>query len=176
LKVLGGIQDFPTETESLYLVARSINSFMPVHTANLTETGLLRAGKQIEGARIALLGWAFIPNTGDSRNTPSKVFFDHVTSRGATVSVHDPYVKEEPGISISGDVEPVLKGADAVVIFTGHSLYKSLQPARCRKITGARHPVIVDGRNIIDPDAFIRDGWIYLGIGRGDLNNHPVID
>jgi UDP-N-acetyl-D-mannosaminuronic acid dehydrogenase len=36
------------------------------------------------------------------------------------------------------------------------------------------HPVIVDGRNIIDPDAFIREGWVYKGIGRGDKNSHDI--
>jgi UDP-N-acetyl-D-mannosaminuronic acid dehydrogenase len=175
LNVLGGVPDFPRGKESLYLLARSINDFMPLHMANLAEAGLERAGKRMEGSRIALLGWAFIANSGDARNTPSEVFWQTVTSRGAEVAAHDPYVDEMSRIKIHRDLNEVLPGADAIVIFTDHAQYRSLQPAECRKIVGSGHPVIIDGRNILDPDAFIREGWIYKGIGRGDKNNHPII-
>jgi UDP-N-acetyl-D-mannosaminuronic acid dehydrogenase len=43
-------------------------------------------------------------------------------------------------------------------------------------MTGSKHPVIVDGRNILDPDQFICSGFIYKGIGRGDKNRHPVCE
>ena len=175
LKVLGGVPDFPDGSESLYLLARSINDFMPLHMVHLAEAGLARAGKRMEDSRIALLGWAFIANSGDARNTPSEVFWQNVTARGAEIAVHDPFVDEVPGITIHRDLDTVLTGSDAVVVFTGHTRYRSLQPAACRMVTGAGHPVIVDGRNIIDPDSFIREGWIYKGIGRGDKNNHHII-
>jgi len=41
-------------------------------------------------------------------------------------------------------------------------------------LSGRYMPVIIDGRNMIDPDIFIKDGWIYQGIGRGDKNSHPL--
>jgi UDP-N-acetyl-D-mannosaminuronic acid dehydrogenase len=68
-----------------------------------------------------------------------------------------------------------MKGADAIVIFAGHHHYKKLDPVKIRKLSGKTHPVIIDGRNIIDPDSFINHGFIYKGIGRGDKNSHQII-
>ena len=79
-----------------------------------------------------------------------------------------------PGVPISRDLEEVLDGADAVVLFTAHDEYRHLDPVAARVTSGREHPVIVDGRNLVDPDPFIRAGWIYKGIGRGDRNEHPV--
>ena len=173
-QVLGAVPDYPPGRESLYLLARSINDFMPVHMANLAEAGLTRAGRTMGGSRIALLGWSFIANSGDWRNTPSAVFLETVITRGGDVLVHDPFVTGVPGVDVRQELSSVLKGADAVAIFTGHTQYRSLDPVRCLALTGSRHPVIVDGRNIIDPDIFIREGWIYKGIGRGDKNGHEI--
>lgn len=172
----GTLPDYPGGIESLFLLARSINDFMPVHMANLAEAGLARAGKAMKESRIALLGWAFIADSGDWRNTPSAVFRDAVMSRGAEVIVHDPYVSGVHGVDLRLDLSSVLKGSDAVAVFTGHTAYRSLDPVRCRELSGYSHPVIIDGRNSIDPDAFIREGWIYKGIGRGDKNGHAIRD
>jgi len=49
-----------------------------------------------------------------------------------------------------------------------------LNPADVKMMCGNIHPVIVDGRNMIDPDAFVSAGFVYKGIGRGDRNNHQV--
>ena len=49
-------------------------------------------------------------------------------------------------------------------------------PAEIRQLCGYERPAIIDGRNIIDPGAFIATGFIYKGIGRGDKNNHPIAD
>ncbi len=174
LRVMGAALDYPAGTESLFILARGINDFMPVHMANLTEAGLARAGKTMRGSRVALLGWAFIADSGDWRNTPSAIFRDEVIGRGAEVIVHDPYVTGVPGVDIGQDLSSVLAGADAVALFTAHSAYRSLDPARERDRAGTAHPVIIDGRNVVDPDAFIREGWIYKGIGRGDRNNHAI--
>ncbi len=67
-----------------------------------------------------------------------------------------------------------LKGASVVAILTGHSQYQALKPRKIKKLTGLQHPVIVDGKNVIDPDAFINEGFVYLGIGRGDKNYHDI--
>ncbi|NLX49513.1 MAG: nucleotide sugar dehydrogenase [Methanospirillum sp.] len=168
------ILDFPDDLMSLYVVARRINEFMPSHMARLTSDGLARTGRRLDGARIALLGWAFIGNSDDARNPPAEPFRDLVIASGAEVRVHDPHVHSYPGVPISRDLDGVFEGADAVVIFTSHDEYRSLDPVRTRHLSGHEHPVIVDGRNMVDPDAFIGVGWIYKGIGRGDRNEHPV--
>jgi UDP-N-acetyl-D-mannosaminuronic acid dehydrogenase len=164
-----GLLDYPKEKESLFTLARAINDFMPVHMAHLTRQGLSRAGKGVKGSRIALLGWAFIANSDDARNTPSEVYRDIMREEEATIAIHDPYVESD---GIEKDLSTVLKGADAVATFTGHSDYTSLDPIT--SVVKRPLPVIIDGRNMVDPDRFIQAGWIFKGIGRGDKNSHPI--
>lgn len=172
---MAGTLDFPDNAESLYVVARKINDFMPQHMYNLTVEALSRVGKKIEDSKVAILGWAFINNSDDTRNTPSEPYYLKIIEQGAQVSIHDPYVNESSAIKITQDIEEALRDAMAVVIFTGHKQYFSLKPGKIRKLTGLPHPVIIDGRNVIDPDAFIKEGFIYKGIGRGDKNNHEIL-
>jgi len=173
-QVLGGDLWYPHGEESIFGVARKINEFMPRHMVHLTVEGLGRAGKSPEGANVALLGWAFIQNSDDTRNTPAEPYLAAMEEAGATVRVHDPFVDNYLGIEVSHDLDATLAGADAVVIFTGHHHYLALDPARVKELSGREHPVIVDGRNVVDPDAFIRAGFIYKGIGRGDKNSHLI--
>ena len=173
-QVLGGNLWYPHGAESIFGVARTINEFMPRHMVYLTIEGLARAGKSPEGATVAILGWAFIQNSDDTRNTPAEPYLAAMEEAGATVRVHDPFVDDYPGVEVSRDLDETLAGADAVVIFTAHHHYASLDPARVKELSGREHPVLVDGRNVVDPDAFIRAGFIYKGIGRGDKNSHPV--
>lgn len=174
VKVASRPLDYPEGKDSLFVLARTVNDFMPSHMYRLTAEGLARVGKQPHGARIALLGWAFLNNSDDARNTPSEDFRDRMVAAGATVSVHDPWVAEYPGVALGTDIERVITGADAIVIFTGHHEYRTLSPARVKRLSGTAHPVIVDGRNLIDPGSYIAMGYVYKGIGRGDLNNHEI--
>ncbi|WOF15382.1 nucleotide sugar dehydrogenase [Methanoplanus sp. FWC-SCC4] len=168
--------DYPAGRESLFVLARGINDFMPQHMLNLTKDALLGAGKSLSGANIALLGWAFINDSDDARNGPSEVFRDLCIKEGADVRVHDPWVLDYPGVSISQDINEVLKNSDAVVIFTGHREYFDLNPDFVRDLCGAEVPVVVDGRNVIDPDLWIEKGFLYKGIGRGDKNQGFCLD
>jgi UDP-N-acetyl-D-mannosaminuronic acid dehydrogenase len=176
VQVLGkGTLDYPANEPSLYVLARHINDFMPTHMFRLTMDALKRAGRSPKGAKVALLGWAFLSNSDDTRNTPSEPFRDLLLKEGALVSVHDPYVAEYPGVPIVPFVEEALEGADAIVIFAGHHQYHTLDPKVLKNLSGKKHPVLVDGRNFVDPDAYIREGFVYKGIGRGDKNGHAII-
>lgn len=157
--------------QSLFTLARHINDFMPRHMMNLTSDGLKAAGKSLYGSRIALLGWAFIRNSDDSRNTPSEFFYTLCQEKGAIIAIHDPYVEKYPGVEILSDLSTVLHNTDAIAIFTGHGCYEDLNPAKVRELCGSEHPVIIDGRNIVNPDRFIAEGFVYRGIGRGDKNH-----
>ena len=128
VQVLGGELDFP------YTLARGINDFMPGHMLRLTESALREVGKSLKGSKIALLGWAFINDSDDARNTPAEPFRDAALAAGAKVRVHDPWVDPvtspdaPPGLS--RDIEGVLAGADAVVVFAGHKEYRGMVPAQ----------------------------------------------
>ena len=171
-----GTLDYPANEPSLYVLARHINDFMPIHMFRLTKDALQRSGVTLKGAKVALLGWAFLSNSDDTRNTPAEPYRDLLVHEGAIVLVHDPYVVDYPGVSIVPFVEEALQDADAVVIFAGHHQYRTLNPKVLRQLSGKKHPVIIDGRNMIDPDAYIREGFVYKGIGRGDKNGHAIVE
>ena len=166
--------DYPAGEPSLYVLARRINDFMPTHMFRLTMDALKRAGVPMKGAKVAMLGWAFLSNSDDTRNTPSEPYRDLLLKAGALVSVHDPYVADYTGVPIVPFVEEALEGADAIVIFAGHHQYHTLDPKVLKNLSGKKHPVIIDGRNLVDPDAYICEGFVYKGIGRGDRNSHPI--
>ena len=147
---------------------------MPAHMFHLTMEALRRIGKGAEGSKAAILGWAFINDSDDARNTPSEAYRDLLIGAGFEVAVHDPHVMDYPGVNVSRDISSVLGGADIVAIMTGHSDYFNLDPAQVKDLTGQNHPVIVDGRNVVRPDEFIDAGFIYKGIGRGDKNGHDI--
>jgi len=175
-KVLGKeLLDYPKDEPSLFIVARHINDFMPKHMHRLTLDALARVGCPVNGAKVTILGWAFLSNTDDARNTPSEPFRNDLIHDGARVSVHDPYVTEYAGVPIKSDIDEAIQGADAIVIFAGHHQYRLLDAAHIKMLTGKKHPVIVDGRNLVDPDQFIANGFVYKGIGRGDRNGHEII-
>ena len=177
VQVLGkDLLDYPVGEPSLYVLARRINDFMPTHMFRLTNDALKRAGRPLKGANVAILGWAFLANSDDTRNTPSEPYRDNLIQGGATVAVHDPHVLEYPDVPILQNLDDTMKGADAIVIFAGHHQYKNLDPNHIRALSGRSHPVIIDGRNMIDPDLFIKHGFIYKGIGRGDKNMHKIFD
>ncbi len=169
-----GTLDYPANEPSLYVLARHINDFMPTHMFRLTKDALQRAGVPLKCAKVALLGWAFLSNSDDTRNTPSEPYRDLLVHEGAIVSVHDPYVADYPGVPIVSFVEEAVEGADAIVIFAGHNLYKGLDAPYLKNLSGKKHPVIIDGRNMVDPDVYIKIGYIYKGIGRGDKNGHAI--
>ena len=165
--------DFPDEP-SLYVTARHINDFMPEHMYNLTVAALERINKNIANSKVAILGWAFLNDSDDARNTPAEPYRELLIDAGAEVRVHDPHVLQYPGVEISQDMDAVLDGVDAVVVFAGHRQYYSLEPQQLQELSGQTHLVIVDGRNVMEPDAFIDAGFVYKGIGRGDKNGHEV--
>jgi UDP-N-acetyl-D-mannosaminuronic acid dehydrogenase len=173
--VSGRTLDYPLIDSSLFVRARAVNDFMPQHMYHLTVAGLARVRKTLRNARIAVLGWAFIANSDDARNPPSAAFRDLLVKSGARVKVHDPYVRIDSAVNLSRDLEDVIGGADAIAILTAHDAYRSLDALEVKKETGHPHPVIVDGRNVVDPDRFIQAGFVYKGIGRGDKNDHPVM-
>jgi UDP-N-acetyl-D-mannosaminuronic acid dehydrogenase len=168
--------DYPEGKESLYTLARDVNDFMPIHMVNLTLDAMKRINIDPSKSQVAILGWSFIADSDDARNTPSETAYNIFLSKGTTLRVHDPYVTKYPYITFSPDIASALHNSDAAIIFTGHSEYKNIldNAFKIKDIMRKEHPIIVDGRNIIDPQKFIYNGFVYKGIGRGDRNNHQI--
>ncbi len=132
VQVLGkGALDYPAGEPSLYVLARRINDFMPVHMFRLTMDALKRAGLDpLNGAKVAILGWAFLSNSDDTRNTPAEPYRDLLHRGGAVVLRPRPVcVPNIPACRSFPYIEEAVKDADAIVIFAGHHQYQDLDPA-----------------------------------------------
>jgi len=139
-------------------LARKINDFMPKHTFNLLADALKEKRKNISSSKIVVLGYTYLANSDDTRNSPTQGLLKALESKSKNVTVHDPYVKE-----YKSDLDKVLKGADAVVLMVAHDQYKKLSLNKLKKLM--RTFIIIDGRNIIDKEKAIKQGFIYKGIG-----------
>ena len=121
----------------------------------------------LRGKRIALLGLAFKPGTDDMREAPSLVLASRLQAEGAEVSAWDPVADpagQLAGVEIAGSALEALEGADAAVIVTEWPELRELDWAEA----GARmqNRLVVDGRNMLDPETLRAHGFEYEGIGR----------
>lgn len=146
--------------------SRFLNDFMPVHMIDLLEKGLKEKDKELQGSEICILGYAFLENSDDPRNTPTKRVIEELKKRGASYRLHDPFIKEDSGIDIEQNLEKCLKGSDGILLMTKHDQYKELDPEKISKLV--RNRVLVDGRNTYDGEDFMRRGFEFLGIGKGN--------
>lgn len=150
----------PQDPVSLIAAARARNESMPLHTAHLVEDALEEANVPLAGATIAVLGYAYLENAADDRNSPSHALIAHLTEWGAKVAVHDTWVAK-----YKGDLWNAVHGADAVVLMVAHAEYMHLDLARLKR--ELRTPVLVDGRHVVDATAARAAGLVFRGIGRG---------
>jgi UDPglucose 6-dehydrogenase len=120
----------------------------------------------LRGKRVALLGLAFKPNTDDTREAPAVVLAGRLLAEGADVVAWDPVADADGlhGLVQVETVEEALAGADAAVLVTE---WPQLADVDWRTAgSGMRSPVLVDGRNMLDPEAMRAAGFTYDAIGR----------
>jgi UDPglucose 6-dehydrogenase len=121
----------------------------------------------LRGRTVALLGVAFKPETDDMREAPSIVLASRLLAEGATVRAWDPVAdgrKLPAGVEVAGSMLDAVRGADAAVIVTEWDELRSL--ASPEVLAAMANPLIVDGRNLLDPDETRAAGFVYEGIGR----------
>ena len=118
---------------------------------------------------IGILGLSFKPNTDDMREAPSMDIIRKFQEEGAQIKAYDPQAMENAK-AIFGDIEyaknayEVAAGSDVLVIITEWEEFKNLDLSKIKKLL--RQPVIIDGRNIFDPDEVKRLGFNYQGVGQ----------
>ena len=131
-----------------------------------------RLGAGVKGLRVALWGLAFKPNTDDMREAPSRVIVEGLLERGATVCAYDPVAAaeaqrlfgERPGLEYADAPMAALEGADVLMIVTEWKEFRSpdFEVLRARLRLG----LILDGRNMYDPEMVRSFGLEYDAIGR----------
>jgi UDP-N-acetyl-D-mannosaminuronic acid dehydrogenase len=140
--------------------ARAVNDAMPLHVAELLQEALAGVGKSITGARILVMGYAYLEDSDDTRNSPSEILVQRLQEWGAEVVIHDPYVPE-----FQGDLAKMASGCDAAVAMVRHQAYQQLNLQALK--SALRQPILIDGRHIFDKAQLTACGFIYRGIGMG---------
>lgn len=142
--------------DSLLGVARRINDGMPAHVAGLVS----QFASPGNGSRVAILGYAYLQDTDDTRNSPSRSLVDILKEVGYDVAVHDPFVQE-----FKGEVLEVLRGADCAVLMVAHKAYRQLDlRAAAREM---RHASLVDARGFFSSEQLGEAGFEFRMIGIG---------
>ena len=121
------------------------------------------------GKRIALLGLAFKPDTDDMREASSLVLSARLQGEGAEVVAYDPVAIERASemlttVEMADSAMAALENADAVILVTEWKEFRDLDWAAAAEKMA--RPLMVDGRNYLDPDAIAAAGFEYEGIGR----------
>ena len=125
----------------------------------------------LTGKKIAVLGAAFKPDSDDVRDSPALDIAAQIAAAGAVVTIHDPKAiapakKRFPALGFSEDIEGALRGADLVLHLTEWKVYRELDPAKMAKLVA--NPIIIDGRNALDREAWIAAGWKFRALGRAN--------
>ena len=130
-----------------------------------------------KGKTIGLLGLAFKENTDDMRDAPSIDVAEALVAAGARVRAFDPVAMEVarpllPGIEMTKDAYTLAKGCDALVVTTEWNEFRQLdlEAIRDSMVT----PIIMDGRNIYNPEKMAALGFTYRGVGRGYNNGRKL--
>ena len=148
---------------------REVDAINQRRRDRVVDLALRSLGDQLPGARITVLGAAFKPNSDDIRDSPALDIAHRLYLLGAQVSITDPKaldaaVRRHPDLVAEPDTQRALQDADLVLLLTEWDEYVQLDPARVANLV--RRPVIIDGRNALNPARWRASGWTYHGLGR----------
>ena len=126
-------------------------------------------GGDLRGATIGILGLTFKPNTDDMRESPTIPVIRGLQERGAEIQGYDPAGMEQakqyvPDIAYKKDLYAVAEGADALILATEWNQFRTINWERVKKLL--RRPIVVDLRNIYDPQRMQASGFHYTSVGR----------
>jgi UDPglucose 6-dehydrogenase len=171
---------FPKDVNALKMLAGNTGYHFQLLTSviEVNELQKRRVVQKLEkhlgslvGKRIALLGLAFKPHTDDMREASSLVLAARLQGEGAVVSAYDPVAEERAGhllptVEMAQSPLDAVDGADAAILVTEWPEFGELDWA---EVAGRMaNPVLIDGRNFLDPEAVRAAGLVYEGIGRAN--------
>ena len=174
---------FPKDVKALIKTAKDVADFdlkllKAVEEVNNLQKYILpkkikkQFGDNLKGKHFALWGLAFKPNTDDMREASSRVLINELIKAGASITAYDPVAmdeakrifKDEKSLSFVNTQEETLKNADALIIVTEWTEFRSPDFALIK--SSLKTPMIFDGRNLYDPKAIRALGFNYYPVGR----------
>jgi UDPglucose 6-dehydrogenase len=183
---------FPKDVRALAHMASEagteLSMLQATQAINDRQRGLLgrrvvaRFGEDLSGLQFAVWGLAFKPGTDDMREAPSVNLIEELLQRGASVHAFDPVAmvgasarwQARPGFVACKDPLAATDGSDALVVVTEWREFRSPDYAELRR--RLRQPVIIDGRNLYDPELMAELGFDYTGIGRAQAKGVEAAD
>lgn len=170
---------FPKDTKALLRIADDagysfdlLSGVVAVNEqqfARVADKVRVAAGGSLQDTVIGVWGLTFKAGTDDLRDSPSLGIIAKLIEAGARVRGHDPTVSgPKPGlpddIEVATDPYAVAEGADVLVVLTEWDEYRWLDPAKVGESIGTKQ--VVDARNLLDRNEWVRQGFTYRGIGR----------
>ena len=173
---------FPKDIRALLHLGRAESVALPVAeaVAELNRNQPLRViaklrdhlGERLDGQAIALWGLAYKAGTDDIRESPARVILEALREAGCDIHAHDSHAGanlravygEDGDVHLHDDPYAALEPAAALIIATEDPVYRDADPARIRETL--RGDLLIDGRNLLDPEAVRRAGLVYSGFGR----------
>ena len=178
---------FPKDVKALAYMAEEMNVEPKILNAVMATNNerrpqlverLLSAAGDISGKTIGLMGLAFKPNTDDMRDAPSVDIANALLAEGAKVRAFDPVAMEVarellPSVEMVKGVYELVEGCDALIVCTEWNEFIQVNLEKVRDLL--KTPLVVDGRNIYEPEKMIELGFEYYGVGRGYNNGRKLI-
>ncbi len=169
---------FPKDVKALIAIAREhkydFKLLREVEAINVSamQSIVVKAKKMltsIKGKTVGVLGLSFKPDTDDMRDAPAVTVIQKLQADGATIKAYDPIAAENAkrilkDVNFCSDSYAVVKDADLLIIMTEWNEFRQLDMQKIKKLM--RKPVIIDARNIYDPDVMQKLGFVYKGVGR----------
>lgn len=142
----------------LITAAREINDYMPQHIVNMLAEKLGKKDKTLGEARILVMGYSYLEDSDDIRNSPSEKLIWKLRGMGSETVVHDPFIKEYQGELLQKAI-----GCDAAVLMVKHSEYRQLDLKKLGKVL--KLGVFIDGRGLFGSRNVKAEGIDYFSIG-----------
>jgi nucleotide sugar dehydrogenase len=148
--------------------SRKINELMPDHVIQLTIDAFNECKKSLEKSKILIMGISYKPNVKDIQLSPAKDIIKKFQNLGSIVHIYDPFFSSTEifGLQVENNFENILSEMDAVVIVTGHDVFKEIKIDSFLKI---KSKILIDSRGIIDIISVKNKDIIFRGLGRGDF-------
>ncbi len=134
----------------------------------------------VKGKRIGVWGLAFKPDTDDTRFAPALAIVKELVNEGALVQAYDPCAmpnarKEVPSIRYCNDAYEAAEGVEAILLLTEWNAFRSLDFSRIARLV--ERPLIIDGRNCLNPEILSNEGFEYVGVGgERRVRSKPPLD